>query len=472
MSGSPTRVFIARLAGIAVFDPAGDQVGRVRDVVVSLRLGARPPRVLGLVVEVQPRRPVFLPITRVTVIESDAIVFDGRLNVRRFQQRESETLVIAEMLDRTVRLREQPAGVTRGSPPRAARGSASRPPSEPEAGERVSVVDVAMEPTRTRDWLIGKVAVRRSGGRGLRRRQGEVFIVDWDAVTGFAAVEHGQGAAGVIAALDKMKPADLANFVHDLPEKRRTEIALALDDERLADVLEELPGDDQIEILGKLEVERAADVLEAMGPDDAADLLGELPTDQREQLLTRMEPRDAAPVRRLLTYQDDTAGGLMTTDPVIVSPDASVAEALAQIRNPDLNPALAAQVYVCRPPTETPTGRYLGTVHFQRLLREPPSSLVSGIVDTELDPLRPTISLEGVATFLATYNLVAGAVVDENGHLLGAVTIDDVLDHLLPEDWRETVMDATAEETADPEEEAVRSGEFPVIRDGGGEGAS
>ncbi|MFG2005878.1 magnesium transporter MgtE N-terminal domain-containing protein [Spirillospora sp. NPDC048911] len=439
MSGSPTRVFIARLAGIAVFDPAGDQVGRVRDVVVALRLGAKPPRVLGLVVEVQPRRPVFLPITRVTVIESDAIVFDGRLNVRRFQQRASETLVIAEMLDRTVTM------------------------TDPE--EAVSVVDVAMEPTRTRDWLISKVAVRRSRGRGLRRRQGEVFVVDWDAVTGFSAVEHGQGAAGVIAAFEKMKPADLANFVHDLPEKRRAEIALALDDERLADVLEELPDDDQIEILTKLEVERAADVLEAMGPDDAADLLGELPTDQREQLLTRMEPQDAAPVRRLLTYQDDTAGGLMTTDPVIVSPDASVAEALAQIRNPDLNPALAAQVYVCRPPTETPTGRYLGTVHFQRLLREPPSSLVSGSVDTELDPLRPTMSLEAVATFLATYNLVAGAVVDENGHLLGAVTIDDVLDHLLPDDWRETVMDATAEETADPEEEAVRSGEFPVIRD-------
>ncbi|MFI0452922.1 magnesium transporter MgtE N-terminal domain-containing protein [Actinomadura sp. 6N118] len=439
MSGSPTRVFIARLAGIAVFDPAGDQVGRVRDVVVALRLGARPPRVLGLVVEVQPRRPVFLPITRVTVIESDAIVFNGRLNVRRFQQRESETLVIAEMLDRTVKLTE--------------------------TAEAVSVVDVAMEPTRTRDWLVNKVAVRRGGGRGLRRRHGEVFIVDWDAVTGFSAVEHGQGAAGVIAAFEKMKPADLANFVHDLPEKRRAEIALALDDERLADVLEELPDDDQVEILGKLEVDRAADVLEAMGPDDAADLLGELPTEQREQLLTRMEPQEAAPVRRLLTYKDDTAGGLMTTDPVIVSPDASVADALAQIRNPDLNPALAAQVYVCRPPTETPTGRYLGTVHFQRLLREPPSNLVSGSVDSELDPLRPTMSLEAVATFLATYNLVAGAVVDENGHLLGAVTIDDVLDHLLPEDWRETVMDATAEETSDPEEEAVRSGGFPVIPD-------
>ncbi|WP_433327612.1 magnesium transporter MgtE N-terminal domain-containing protein [Spirillospora sp. CA-294931] len=429
MSGAPSRVFIARLAGIAVFDPAGDQVGRVRDVVVALRLGARPPRVLGLVVEVSPRRPVFLPITRVTVIEADAIVFDGRLNVRRFSQRESETLVIGEMLDRTVKLAE--------------------------SGDAVTVVDVAMEPTRTRDWLVHKVAVRRMGNRGLRRR-GEIFVVDWDAVEGFSAVEHGQGAAGLIAAFERMKPADLAGIVHELSEKRRAEVARALDDERLADVLEELPEDDQIEILGKLEVDRAADVLEAMGPDDAADLLGELPTEQRERLLTLMEPQEAAPVRRLLTYEDDTAGGMMTTDPVVLPPDATVAEALANIRNPDLNPALAAQVYVCRPPTATPTGRFLGTVHFQRLLREPPPTLVSGIVDSELDPLRPTMSLEAVATFLATYNLVAGAVVDENGHLLGAVTIDDVLDHLLPDDWRESVMEAQAE-AADPEEEALRA---------------
>ncbi|MFF5263175.1 magnesium transporter MgtE N-terminal domain-containing protein [Actinomadura viridis] len=433
MTGVPARVFIARLAGIAVFDPAGDQVGRVRDVVVALRLGTRPPRVLGLVVEVTPRRPVFLPITRVTVIEADAIVFDGRLNVRRFQQRESETLVIAEMLDRTVRLSE--------------------------TDEPVSVVDVAMEPTRTRDWLLLKVAVRRVRGRGRTRglrRQGETFVVDWDAVHGFSAVEHGQGAAGLIAAFERMKPADLAGVVHELPEKRRTEVAVALDDARLADVLEELPPDDQVDILGRLQVERAADVLEAMDPDDAADLLGELPTEQRERLLTLMEPQDAAPVRRLLTYAEDTAGGLMTTVPVVVPPDATVAEALARIRNPDLNPALAAQVYVCRPPSATPTGRYLGTVHFQRLLREPPRTLVSGIVDSELDPLRPTVSLEAVATYLAAYNLVAGAVVDEDGHLLGAVTIDDVLDHLLPEDWRETVMDATAEVVADPEEEALR----------------
>src|SRR5581483_7596703 len=235
MSGMPTRVFLARLAGIAVFTPAGDQVGRVRDAVVSLRVDNRPPRVLGLVVEVQPRRPVFLPITRVTTIDSDSIVFDGRINMRRFEARASETLALGEMLDRTVTL--------------------------VDSSEQVTVVDVAMEQVRNRDWLITKVAVRRNGARGLRRRRGEVSVVDWDTAHGFSLVEEGQGAMSLIAAFERMKPADLASVIHELTPKRRSEVAAALDDERLADVLEELPEDDQVEILGKLSGDRAADVL-------------------------------------------------------------------------------------------------------------------------------------------------------------------------------------------------------------------
>jgi Mg/Co/Ni transporter MgtE len=212
----------------------------------------------------------------------------------------------------------------------------------------------------------------------------------------------------------------------------------ALDDERLADVLEELPEDDQIEILGKLKEERAADVLEAMDPDDAADLLAELPEEDKERLLSLMQPSDAADMRRLMAYEEHTAGGLMTTEPIVLRPDATVADALARVRNRDLSPALAAQVYVCRPPDETPTGKYLGTVHFQRLLRDPPYTLVSSIIDDDLQTLAPDSALPVVAGFFAAYDMVAAPVVDEAGALLGAVTVDDVLDHMLPDDWRET----------------------------------
>ena len=179
-----------------------------------------------------------------------------------------------------------------------------------------------------------------------------------------------------------------------------------MDDERLADVLGELPEAEQIVILGTLEERRAADVLEAMDPDDAADLLAELSNVDRNRLLELMEPDEAEPVRQLLKYSEDTAGGMMTSEPVILAPDATIAEALARVREPELTPSLASQVYVCRPPSATPTGRYLGLAHIQRLLREPPSTLVSGVLD-DLEPLQPEAPLAEVTRYFATYNLVA-----------------------------------------------------------------
>ncbi|MEU6671575.1 magnesium transporter, partial [Streptomyces sp. NPDC046727] len=169
-----------------------------------------------------------------------------------------------------------------------------------------------------------------------------------------------------------------------------------------------------------------------------ADLLSELPEDDKERLLSLMQPADAADMRRLMSYEEHTAGGLMTTEPIVLRPDATVADALARVRNPDLSPALAAQVYVCRPPDETPTGKYLGTVHFQRLLRDPPYTLVSALIDEDPQSLGPDDALPVVAGFFAAYDMVAAPVLDESGSLLGAVTVDDVLDHMLPEDWRET----------------------------------
>ena len=213
-------------------------------------------------------------------------------------------------------------------------------------------------------------------------------------------------------------------------------------------MLEELVDDDRVEIMQALDRERAADVLEEMDPGDAADLISELPPDQAEFLLEEMEPGEAEGIRRLMTYDQFSAGGMMTSEPVILPPDAAVAEALASIRQADLPPALAAQVYVCRPPTETPTGKYLGTCHFQRLLREPPSTLISSLLDTSVDPVRPDTPLADVTRDFAAYNLVAVPVVDEDNHLVGAVTIDDVVDHMLPANWREQVGPDRVETTA------------------------
>ena len=409
-----TRVFVARLAGAGVFDPKADQVGRVRDVVAMLRSDTQPPRIVGLVVEVVGRRRIFVPMTRVTAIDSGQVVVSGVVNLRRFQQRPGETLAIAELLDRRVTLVD-PA---RSSDPVPA-----------------TIVDLGIEQRPSRDWYATQAYVR-TGGSGLRRK-GQARLVDWGAVEGLSLPPQDQGADGLMASLDRLPAADIALALQELPERRRRDIVLHLDDERLADVLEELPEDDQVEIMQFLDSERAADVLEEMGPDDAADLISELPPEQAEALLEAMEPDEADDIRRLLVYGDYTAGGMMTTEPVILAPDATVAEALARVRSPELSPSLAAQVYVVRPPMETPTGRLLGICHFQRLLREPPGALVSGLVDTSLDPLGPEADIAQVARVFATYNLVALPVVDPDGRLLGAVTFDDLVDHMLPEDWRD-----------------------------------
>jgi len=421
-----TRVYLARISGVSIFDPNGDQVGRVRDAVARPSSVTRPPHVIGLVAEVPMRRRIFLPVGRVISIDPDAVVLGtGTLSLRRFSQRPGEILVLAELLDRQVTILD--------------------------TGQSAVVVDIAMEVDRVGAWSLGRVAVREQTNRLTRR--GHLHQLDWDEVSGLVGAATAQGTASLIAMLEDMRPADIANALQDMPDSRRNEVAAALDDERLADVLGELPEHDQVEILAALDRDRAADVLEEMDPDDAADLLAELPELDQEELLDLMEPDEASPVRALLAYQPGTAGSLMTSEPVVLTPDATVAEALARIREQQLPPAVAAQVFVTRAPTSTPTGTYLGVVHFQRMLREPPSALLGGVVDRGIDPLDPATPVEEITQRMATYNLVAMAVVDDRDRLVGAVTVDDLLDHLLPRDWR----DRDAEPTP-PSRMAVASG--------------
>ncbi len=409
MSGNLlNRVFLARLAGTAVFDPNGDPVGKVRDAVATLRTNNLPPRVLGLVVEVPLRRRVFVPITRVTSIESGAVVITGLLNMRRYETRPGEVLVLGDMLDRLI--------------------------THIASGERVIVEDMGMEQNRTGDWLINRVHIMRPG-RGLRRK-GATSTVAWEEVVGFAHTEQNQGVTNLLSTLSNLRAADLATVLQDLPAKRRVEIAGALDDERLADVLEEMDEDDRVALLQALEGERAADVLGEMDPDDAADLLREMGQERAEALLELMEPEDAEDVLRLMNYEDYSAGGMMTTEPIVMSADYSVADALAAVRQKEISPALASQIFICRQPLETPTGRFIGTVHYQRLLREPPSTLLGSIVDTDSKGVKPDATLHEVSSHLASYNMLSLPVIDDNERLLGAITVDDVLDHLLPENWR------------------------------------
>jgi Mg/Co/Ni transporter MgtE len=233
-----------------------------------------------------------------------------------------------------------------------------------------------------------------------------------------------------------MHPSDVAAHVRALPLNQRKQLAAAMDDERLADLLEELPEAEQLRIIEGLDIERLINVLDEMESDDLVDLLAEMPGEQRTRILDAMDEEDADAIRRLLAYEDGTAGALMTPDIIILGPTSTVADALAHIRDPEWLVSIAAQVFVVQPPFKVPTGTYLGVVSFQRLLRETPSLELGRCL--ELEPtISPELPEREVAERLASYNTLSVGVCDEHGHLLGAITVDDVLDRTLPTGWRQ-----------------------------------
>jgi CBS domain-containing protein len=394
-------VYVSRVTRLPLVGADGADVGHVVDVVLDL--GGRPPRVNGFVVAVG-RRRVFVGAGRVGEIETDGVrLRRGSINLRQFELRAGERLVQGELLGRRVR------------------------------GDKV--VDVGITPApEPFAWEVATIALASSRGLTGRRRTPEV--IDWSEAGELFADDNSIDRQA--AALESLHPAEMATALRHLPLSRRRVLAAALEDERLADVLEELSEEDQVRLVEGLDQERLARVLDEMEADDAADLLAEFSAARQAELLGAMDPEEAEPVRRLLVYQPDTAGGLMTPEPVILAPHATVAEALARIRDPDLPVPLAAQVFVCSPPLETPTGRFQGVVGVQRLLREAPGKPLARCLDEEWEPIAADASEREVAERLAAYDVVALPVTDPTKRLVGAVTIDDVLDHMLPADWRAT----------------------------------
>jgi CBS domain-containing protein/sporulation protein YlmC with PRC-barrel domain len=395
---SQRTVYVSRLTRLPLVSSDGADVGHVVDVVIGL--GGKPPRVNGLVVAV-PRRRVFIGIGRVGEIASDGVrLRRASVNLRQFELRPGERLAVGELFGERVR------------------------------NERVLDIGITPAPEPF-EWEVATVAL---GGRRLPGLRRTPEVVDWSEAGDLFAQERPVDRE--VATLGGLHPAEMARAIRRLPLSRRRVLAAALEDDRLADLLEELSEEEQVRIVEGLDQERIARVLDEMEADDAADLLAEFSVARQAELLGAMDPEEAAPVRRLLTYQPDTAGGLMTPEPVILAPQATVAEALARVRNPDLPVPMAAQVFVTQPPLETPTGRYLGMVGIQRLLREAPSKPVGRCLEEDVEPINADMSDRDVAARLAAYDVVALPVVDQSSHLVGAVTIDDVLDHVLPANWR------------------------------------
>lgn len=397
-------IYAFRVMRLPLLDADGASIGRIEDLVVVPSKGTNEaPRVIGFVATSQ-RRRIFVNSGRVDLDAEGAHLRSWDVDVNPFKAKPGELLLGKDVIDRKV------------------------------GDEAVS--DVAIRhglANRHGDtWEVAKVRLTR---RSALRRRPSFRLADWDE-PGVVQLFTGTEMAAEAARLRDMHPSDVANVVRALPLAKRKQLAEMLDDERLADLLEELPEAEQLRIIEGLDLPRLLSVLDEMEYDDLADLLAEMPGEQRTRILAAMEPEEASVIRNLLSYEEGTAGGLMTPEIIILGPTATVAEALAQIRDPDWLVSIAAQVFICQPPYRPPTGTYLGLVHFQRLLREMPSMELGRCLEAE--PAVPaTMTDREVAERLASYNLLAIGVCDEAGRLLGAITVDDVLDRTLPTGWRQ-----------------------------------
>ena len=385
----------SRVLRRALLDGDGSTIGVVEDILLSPALPTQPPVIRGFVARVD-RRRIFVHQARVDAVGRDGVhLRGGTVDLRQFKQRSGEILVAAELVG---------TGTPEGP-----------------------VTDVGFVEAHAQDgiWTVDAVAT----GAGLLRRR-TVGTLPWSAVAGRFQADS---VIGDLERLRDMHKADAATAIRAMSDERRAELTTLLDASRLADVLEELPEDEQVEILGGLETEDAVAVLDEMEIDDEIDLLKELPAADREELLAQMPAEEVQRLRSLLSYPENTAGGMMTPEAVIVAPTVSVAEAIARLRDAELPPALTMRIFVVQPPAAPPTGRFLGSVTLPRLLKEMPTREVGDCVDTEVPTIATGVPERDVAALLARYDLLAVAVVDAAQRLVGVVTVDDVMVRLVEE---------------------------------------
>jgi CBS domain-containing protein len=395
-------IYAFRVVRLPLLDAGGSEIGKIVDIVLVPGRPGTPPRVVGFVATSQ-RRKIFVNSARVAGVDNDGVrLRSWDVDLHPFKRRPGEKLIAAELIDRTVR------------------------------GETVSDIGLReVEDGRVRRWEVATIRLAR---RNSLRRRSNFRLADWHEVPELWAAPS--EAAAEAARLRDMHPSDVAAVVRALPLSQRRQLAAAMDDERLADLLEELPEEEQLRLIEGLDLDRVVDVLDEMEYDDLADLLNEMPLQQRTAILEAMDEDEAEVVSRLLSYEEATAGGMLTPEIIILGPDDTVAEALAQIRDPDWTPSIASQVFICQPPLRPPTGRYLGTVFMQRLLREPPSMELSRCI-AQVAIVRPGTPDREVFEEFASYDMLALPVLDDVGRLLGAVSVDDVVDRMLGSGWRQ-----------------------------------
>ncbi len=405
-------IFLSRLIGGHVLDPRGEKVATLRDLVVALDPSEPYDRVRGIVAMIR-RSSFYIPWDRVGGIEGrDLLLRSPIIDLRPFERRDGEMMLGRDVLDKQV-VDIEGRRVVRANDLQLVL-----------ADGELRVVGVCVS---------GRALLRRLIGRYQRMPAGGERIISWQDVEGFT-IDNLQVRLKVThARLAQLHPVEIAHIVDSLSVRRGAELVAALDDETAADTLEELSDERQADILGGLDEERAADILERMGPDDAADALSELSEAKAESLLRRMEMEEAQDVRELMTYEDDTAGGLMTTDYVAMAQTVNAGQAMQLLRTREEKPEFLHYIYVV---DDEEREKLLGVVSLIDLILAAPETPLVDIMEGDFKHARIEDGALQVARLMGDYNLVALPVLTNDGCLQGIVTIDDAIELVLPEGWR------------------------------------
>src|SRR5579859_441560 len=280
--------------------------------------------------------------------------------------------------------------------------------------------------------------LRRVGGEGAAERMASVVgrklprgIIPWHLVEPLEATQQNVRLTLPHAKLALLHPADIADIVEEMTTDERRAVFDQLDVETAAETLEEIEPEMQAAIVGDLDEERAADILEEMDPDEAVDLLQDLPEEKRDELVELMEEEEGADVEELLAYPEDSAGGIMTTDFLALARDLTAGQAIEKLRELKPDPALVYYLYVI-----DSEGRLEGNISLRDLVVAAPETPLTQIMNPNVLKVDAATNKEDVASLIAKYDLLALPVVDARRRLIGSVTVDDVVDLMLPSGWR------------------------------------
>lgn len=405
-------LYLSQLLGRHIRDLEGERVATIKDVIVLLGVEDHPP-VTGLVARYR-RRDFFLPRWRLQEFSEQGVRLNTDiLDLRPFARREGEVLLARDVLDKQL-IDVDGKRVVRVND--------------------VQLIEVANEWRVTGADVSLQGFLRRLSPHNFIGTNRPVEVIDW-ADVGYLAID---GATVQLKSsrdkLARLHPVEIARLAESLSYHHGSEIVEALDDETAAETLEEMPAEHQARILSDMDEERAADILEWMSPDEAADVLGDLPEEKAEDLLNRMEDEEQADVAELLPYEDDTAGGLMTTEFVTLPRELTVGDAIARLREMAETPKMIYYVYIVE---QEDSWKLSGVIALRSLILADEKMPLEEVMRDQFQTASPDDSAEDVAQKIAEYNLLALPVIDESGDILGIVTVDDAMEILLPKGWRQ-----------------------------------